>query len=305
MQQEKSNLQKRIESGKPIVTAEIAPSASSDPAALRSLVKGFSGKVHALGISDNRDGVAMSAVAASAIAVSENVEPILHMTTRDRNRTALVSDFLGARALGVRNMLCTSGTHQTLHPFRAAKNVFDIDATILLQSLHNLGKNASIVGEENIDGDTSYCLGAVASPFADPIELQLPRLAQKIFVGAQFIVTEPVFDLDRFGLWWKEVTNRGLQEKAAFIAGIRILTSAETAKAFVEKRPLPLVPASIVERLTSKKDKAACRSEGIAVAQEIMNKLSSVAGLRGFEIVCDEDHNAALEVLASLKSKIG
>src|SRR5271157_83922 len=159
MQQDKSNLQKRIESGKPIVMAEISPPASSDPAAVRSLVKGFGGKVHALGVSDNRDGVAMSAVAAAAIAVLENVEPILHMTTRDRNRTALVSDFLGARALGVRNMLCTSGTHQTLHPFRAAKNVFDIDATILLQSLHNLGKNASIVGEENIDGDASYCLG--------------------------------------------------------------------------------------------------------------------------------------------------
>jgi|WetSurMetagenome_2_1015567.scaffolds.fasta_scaffold03741_2 methylenetetrahydrofolate reductase (NADPH) len=305
MQPEKSNLQERIESGATIITAEISPPATSDASEVRAAVKAFAGKVHALGISDNRDGVAMSALAAAAISVSEKVEPILHMTTRDRNRTALVSDFLGARALGVRNILCTSGTHQTLLPFRTAKNVFDIDATILLQSLRDLGKNAAIVGEENIDGHTSYCLGAVASPFADPLELQLPRVAQKIFVGAQFIVTEPVFDLDRFGLWWKEVTKRGLHENTAFIAGIKILTSAEAAKKYIEKRPKPLVPEHYAERLVSKTDKAKCRTEGIAIAQEIIEKLSAIPGLRGFEIVCDEDHPAAFEVLGGLSSKIG
>lgn len=304
MDQRKSNLQKRIESGKPIVTAEISPPKSSDASGMRTIAKKYVGKVHALGIGDNREGVAMSALAAAAIAVSEHVEPVLHMTTRDRNRIALISDYLGAQALGIRNVLCTSGTHQSLLSFRSAKNVFDIDATILLQSLHNLEKNASIVGEQNIDGALSYCLGAVASPFADPMELQLPRLAQKVFVGAQFIVTEPIFDLDRFSLWWKEVTSRGLHEKAAFIAGIKVLTDGESAKAFAQKRPAPLVPAAMVERLTSKTDKGKCRSEGIAMALETIDKLSGVSGLRGFEIVCD-DHDAALMVLDSLTSKIG
>jgi methylenetetrahydrofolate reductase (NADPH) len=304
MQQEKTVLQKRIESGKQIVTAEISPPKSSDAAGVRLMAKQYAGKVHALGVSDNRDGVRMSALAAAAIIASENVEPILHMTTRDRNRTALISDFLGARALGIRNVLCTSGTHQTLLPFHAAKNVFDIDATILLQSLHGLEKNASIVGEENIDGHVSYCLGGVASPFADPLELQLPRLAQKIFVGAQFIVTQPVFDLDRFGAWWKEVIDRGLHERAAFVAGIKVLTDAASAKAFVEKRPNPMVPADVLNRLSSKSDISAARADGIKMALETIEKLSRIEGLRGFEIVCDDDSDAAMEVLSALKSRL-
>ena len=305
MQQEKTDLQKRIESGKPIILSEIAPPMSSDPGQVRALAKRFIGKVHALGVSDNRDGVAMSALAAASIVASENVEPILHMTTRDRNRIALISDFLGARALGVRNVLCTSGTHQTLLPFRTSKNVFDIDATVLLQSLAGLKKNASIVGEQNIDGNISYCLGAVASPYADPPELQLPRLAQKIFVGAQFIITHPVFDLDRFAAWWKGVTDRGLQEKAVFIAGIKVLTDAKTAKAYAEKRPVPMIPDAVLQRIASKPDASAYRTEGIKIAFETIEKLSDINGLRGFEIVCDNDPGAAAEVLDGLKSKLG
>ena len=304
MQQETTVLQKRIESGKPIITAEIAPPMSSDPEQVRALARRFARKVHALGVSDNKDGVAMSAMAAASLIACEKVEPILHMTTRDRNRTALISDFLGARALGIRNFLCTSGTHQTLLPFRTSKNVFDVDATVLLQSLQGLEKNAAIVGEQNIDGHVSYCLGAVASPYADPLELQLPRLAQKIFVGAQFIITHPVFDLDRFTIWWKGVTDRGLQEKAAFIAGIKVLTDAKTAKAYSEKRPVPMIPDAVLQRIVSKTDANACRAEGIKIAFETIDKLSAINGLRGFEIVCDDDPGAATEVLDSLKSRL-
>jgi methylenetetrahydrofolate reductase (NADPH) len=305
MELEKTNLQKRIESGKPIILSEIAPPMSPDASFVRSLAKRLGGRVHALGVSDNRDGVHVSALAAATIVASEGVEPLLHMTTRDRNRAALVSDCLGAYALGIRNILCTSGTHQSLQPFHTAKNVFDIDATILLQSLKGLEKNASIVGEENIDGHVSYCLGGVASPFADPVEMQLPRLAQKIFVGAQFLITQPVFDIDRFFTWWKEVTGRSLHEKSAFIAGIKVLTDAATAKAYSEKRPFPLVPDEVVKRLASHTDAKKCRAEGIKIALETVEKLSEARGLRGFEIVCDEDLDASLEILDSLKSKLG
>jgi methylenetetrahydrofolate reductase (NADPH) len=206
--------------------------------------------------------------------------------------------------LGIRNILCTSGTHQTLQAFSSAKNVFDIDATLLLQSCKDLEKNALIVGEDSIAGLSPFCLGGVASPYADPIELQLPRLAQKISAGAQFLITQPVFELERFGLWWKEVTSRQLPERAAFIAGIRILTDAAKVKAFAEKRPLPMVPDAIIARLASKTDKA-CRAEGIKIALETIEKLSSIKSLRGFEIVCDEDPQAAIEVLNSLKQQLG
>jgi methylenetetrahydrofolate reductase (NADPH) len=305
MTQEKSQLLKRLESGKQVVLAEITPPQAPDAAFIRAVAKAFAGKVHALGVCDNREAVQMSALAAASIMVFEGMEPVLHMATRDRNRTALISDSIGAQAMGIHNILCTSGTHQSLLPFHAAKNVYDVDATILLQSLRGLDKNASIVGEKNIPGQTPLCLGAVASPNADPLELQMPRLAQKIFAGAQFVVTQPVFDFNRFDLWWKEVTNRGLQTKAAFIAGIKVLTDIESAKAYAEKRPTPMVPEEVIKRLASKSDKNACRKEGIKIALESMERLSAMPGLRGFEINCNGDREAALEVLDSLKSNIG
>lgn len=294
MQQEKSILQQRIESGKRILLAEIAPPKGPDIKELKDLAKKFSGKALALGISDNRDDVRMSALAAASIMQGEGVETIVHMVTRDRNRTALYSDCIGAQALGVHNILCTSGTHQTLLPFYTAKNVYDIDATLLLKICKDVEKTSN-------HNATPLCLGAVTSPYADPIELQLPRLAQKIFVGAQFVITQPIFDLDRFDAWWKEVSNRGLHEKAAMIAGIKILSTPAVTKAFAEKRPSTMMPPTIIQRLSSKSASDACRKEGIAVALEIIERLSANSGLRGFEVSCDEDPDAAVEVLEKIK----
>jgi methylenetetrahydrofolate reductase (NADPH) len=91
----------------------------------------------------------MSALAAASLVAAEGLEPILHVTTRDRNRIALVSEALGAQALGIRNLLCTSGTHQSLGLFRAAKNVYDIDSIQPLKTFAELSGNAGLQGDEN------------------------------------------------------------------------------------------------------------------------------------------------------------
>jgi len=240
----------------------------------------YAGKVHALGISDNRDRVSMSALAAASLVAGGGVEPILHVVTRDRNRIALVSECLGAQALGIRNILCTTGTHQTLGQFRAARNVFDIDSIQLLQAYAQLGENGSIVGEQSIHSEGPLCLGGTAAPFADPLELQLVRLAKKFAAGARFLITQPIFDIDRFAAWWKEVTQRGIHERVAMIAGVRILTDAEEAKQYAEKRPLPMMPESVLQRVASQSDKAAQRAAGIEIAVEMI----------GF--ACEEDVQA-------------
>jgi methylenetetrahydrofolate reductase (NADPH) len=305
MTQEKTALQKRIESGKPVIIAEIAPPKALNAAPIRNLAKNFAGKVHALGISDNRDSIRMSALAAAAVVFDEKVEPILHMVTRDRNRIALLSDCIGAQVLGIRNILCTSGTHQSLLPTGDSKNVFDFDATLLLHHCRDLGKNAAPINGNAANGRTPLCLGAVASPFAGPMELQLARIEQKISAGTQFLITPPIFDLDLFNKWWKEVTVRGLYKKTAFIAGIKVLTDASAAMEYAAKRPIPMVPDSLINRLASKSDPMAGKAEGIAIAIETIKKLSDLDGIRGFEVVCDDDLEAALEILDALKSKLG
>ncbi|MBN1757813.1 MAG: methylenetetrahydrofolate reductase [Chitinispirillaceae bacterium] len=293
MPQEKKTLQQRIESGKRIIITEIAPPENGNAALVRETAGTFSGKVHAIGVSDNRERIGMSALVVSALVKEAGGEPILHMSTRDRNRAALSSDCLGAHALGIRNILCTSGTHQTLLPFPTVKNVFDIDATVLLQHCRELERKAGM--------EVPFCLGAVASPFADPAELQLVRLAQKVHVGAGFFVTQPVFDVERFGTWCKEIVSRQLHTKAACIAGVQIVTDAAQARELAVKRPDPLLPEAVIERLEKAGD---ARAEGIALARETIEKVLSFEGVRGISVICDEDPTAVLEVLDSMESDL-
>ncbi len=303
MATEMTKLQERIESGSPILIAEISPPAGGNPVAVRNVAKRYADKVHALGIDDNRRRVCMSALAAASLVAAEGVEPILHVVTRDRNRIALISECLGAEALGIRNLLCTTGTHQTLGQFKAAKNVFDIDSIQFLQACSQLGEDGVIVGEDAIEGTGTLCLGGTAAPEADPLELQVVRMAKKVSAGAKFLITQPVFDTTRFNAWWSAVSQRGIPQKAAIVAGIAVLTGAEQANEFAESRPKPLVPEALLQRITSKPDAAAGRAEGIAVAVELIQELSAVDGLRGFAICGEGDDEAVLEVIE--KSGLG
>ena len=292
MAHEKTELHDRIDSGKPILVVELAPPLGGDPGPVRDAAKRCAGRVHALGLSDNRDRVAMSALAAAVLVREAGIEPILHVVTRDRNRIALVSDYLGAQALGVRNVFCTSGSHQTLGRARAAKNVFDVDSIQLLRTYTNLATDGRVVGEPGIDGCGPVCLGAAASPFADPVELQLVRLAKKVAAGACFLITDPVFDHPRFEGWWKAVTDRGLHERVAILAGVQVLCDAESARAHARRRPDPLVPAALLQRIASPADKTAQRAAGIEIAVETVERLSGASGLRGFAVSADRDEDA-------------
>ena len=290
-----TGLQDRIESGKTILLAEIHPPQGGDPAPLREAARRYAGKVHAVGVSDNRDRVAMSALAAASVLKAEGLEPILHVTTRDRNRIALVSDALGAQALGIRNLLCTSGNHQTLGAFRAARNVYDIDAVQLLQAYARLESDGALLGEQGLTGAGPFCLGAVASPDADPPDLQLSRLAKKARAGAKFLVTQPVYDVDRFEAWWKEVSSRGLHEQVAILAGIHPLSDTHFGQA--GSRPQPGIPDSQAARLASMSDPGAWRDTAIQIALETVHRLSNLRGIRGFCISANGDQEAALQVI--------
>jgi methylenetetrahydrofolate reductase (NADPH) len=305
---EPTNLQQRLESGKSVLLAEISPPAASvrgsaASESVRQMAKRFAGKVHALGISDNRERVGMAALAAASLVAGQGVEPVLHVTTRDRNRIALVSEVLGAQALGIRNIFCTSGTHQTLGHFRAAKNVYDIDVIQLLQTCGNLASDAALVGEEAIAGAEDFCLGAVASPNADPLELQMIRLGKKVAAGAGFLVSQPVYDLERFNAWWAEVSHRGLHEKVAILAGIEPLGEAALEHAQTKRRPLARIPDAVLQQVASKTDAAARRRAAIDVAVQTVKQLSATKGLRGFSISVDGDQDAALEIIE--KSGLG
>ena len=146
----KMDLQERIRSGKSLLLAEVSFAAASSAAEVRQLARAMPARSTPWASATIATEWAWPPWPARPWPPARGVEPILHVTTRDRNRVALVSDVLGARALGIANILCTSGTHQTLGRFRTARNVYDVDAVQLLRAYAHLGDDAALVGEETI-----------------------------------------------------------------------------------------------------------------------------------------------------------
>lgn len=295
---EEKSLHKKIVSGEKILLVQIKPPKGNNPKLLNSFADTYRGKVSGCGVSDNQDEIGMSAMAAAYLLSQRGIAPIIHMTARDRNRIALLSDAIGAQALGITTILCTSGTHQTLGRYTAAKSVFDIDAIHLLRALSTLHEEGSLIGEEKIPDLNPFFLGAVADPYADPLTMQILRLEKKIAAGARFIITAPVFDCERFRIWWEAVTSADIHKKAAIIAGIHLLTDHAMAREYSQRRPSPCIPEKLLQRISSHKEKEAQRQEGIKIAVETMKELSLCAGIQGFELGSDAgDDESILRVI--------
>ncbi len=167
----------------------------------------------------------------------------------------------------------------------------------LLQTCANLASDGSLVGEAAFAGAEQFCLGAVASPNADPLELQMIRLGKKVSAGAGFLVSQPIYDRERFHAWWAEVSRRGLHEKAAILAGIEPLTEHVLEGARAKRRPLSRIPEAVFQQVAAKTDAGARRRAAIDVAVETVKQLSETKGLRGFSIAVDGDQDAALEII--------
>ena len=224
-------LKQVLQSGHFAVTAEVGPPKGSDPQVIRKkcdLLKGF---VDAVNITDNQTAIVrMSSFASCLIAQKQEIEPVMQMVTRDRNRIALQSDFLGACALGISNLLCLTGDHQSMGNHPQSKNVYDIDSIQLLQIFKNMRDQKVFQNGEEVKGEINVFLGAGESPYADPLEFRALRLAKKIAAGAEFIQTQAIFDVDIFTQWMEEVCCLGLHKKSFILAGVIPVKSAKALR---------------------------------------------------------------------------
>jgi methylenetetrahydrofolate reductase (NADPH) len=278
-----SKLKKRIEAGDFILTAECAPGATASGATAEAALKALGSKPVAVNVADNSHGVALSSVAASVAAMKIGVEPILQMVTRDRNRIALQSDLLGAASLGIVNVLCMSGYHQTLIGCGESVNVFDIDSIQFVELTSRMSEKGVLSDGTGIDGTFSMLVGAAANPFLKPLELNLFRLAKKIEAGAGFIQTHAVFDIQGFGLWLDAARKEGLTKKAAILASVYPLESVEEAQKLRDTYAEFLIPDEVIERL--RKAGEAGKKEGLAMCVETIQQLKAMDGLRGIHIL--------------------
>jgi len=292
-----SKLAKKIETGDFIITAECAPGATATAAAAEAALKALGAKPLVVNIADNSHGVAMSSVAASAAAIRLGAEPVLQMVTRDRNRIALQSDLLGAASLGIKNVLCLSGYHQTLIGCPESANVFDIDSTQFIQMTTGMSEQGVLADGTKINGQFSMLVGAVANPFLKPLELNLFRLGKKIEAGARFIQTHAVFDVETFRQWLDAARKEGFTKKAAILASVFPLQSAAEALKLRDTYAEFCIPDKVIERLKAAGNDS--RKDGLAICVETIQQLKGLDGLRGIHILSGGKEAVVPELIAA------
>jgi len=275
-------LQEKLESHQFVVCGEIAPPQSCDGNAIRDRSRHFKGFVDALNITDNQRAVVrLSSIAAGKILLEEGIEPIIQMTCRDRNRLAIQSDLLGAAALGIRNVLCLTGDHQTFGDQPEARGVFDLDSIQLIAAVAAMNSGSLLSGSE-MKKPTEFLIGAAANPFAEPFEMRLIRLHKKISAGARFIQTQAVFDLGVFARWMERVVEMGLHERAAILPGVMPVRSVRTLLWMKDNLPGTRIPAEYFIRIGQARNP---EEEGITIAVEMIRALRSLPGVRGIHIM--------------------
>ena len=275
-----SRLREKLESKESIITGEITPPKGTDTRQFIEDAQKIAPCTDAINITDNpRAIMRMGSFGGAYLLLSNNIEPIFQITGRDRNRIALQSDLLSAWAMGIKNVLVTTGDNVTAGDHKGTKPVFDLDSTQMLYALQNLNKGLDLSGNK-LDGATNFCYGAAINPLLQPEELNLIRIRQKIQQGASFFQTQPIFDLTAFEQFLTSFKNE--QMNVPVIVGLLILKSAKMANFINKNMPGISVPASIIEGLESAQDPI---EYGISLTVDIGKSLmDKVAGIHVMSI---------------------
>lgn len=292
-----SNLERILTAGYFAATGELGPPKNADAEVIRRKAKILKGYVDAVNITDNQTAVVrMSSIASGAILLQEGLEPVIQMTCRDRNRIAIQSDLLGAYALGMRNLLCLSGDHQTFGNHPGAKNVYDIDSIQLLQIVRGMREEKRLQCGEAIDFEPRFFLGAAANPFADPFDYRPLRLAKKAKAGADFVQTQLIYNIDKFREYMKRVCDLGAHEQVRILAGVGPVKSPAMARYMQTKVAGMDVPDWVVQRM-EKAPKEERKKEGIRICAEIIQQVREIPGVAGVHIMSVEWEEAIPEIL--------
>ena len=246
-----------FDAGRFAITSEVAPPKGTDTGEMLENAELLKPRVAAINITDQQSSVMrLGSLAASQMLKSRGIEPIFQVTCRDRNRIALQSDLLSAWSLGVENVLCLTGDHVSLGDFPDAKPVFDLDSVSLLAAAKRLNEGYDL-GDNELEGRPDFCLGAVVTPGAEPVELQLIKMEKKIAAGATFFQTQAVFDAEAFARFMELAKPLGVP----VMAGIILLKSPRMARFMNQNVAGVHVPDSLIDEMASTEDRPATSVE--------------------------------------------
>ena len=290
-----SKLAQVLQAGHFAMTAETSPPDAASPQAVTDRVACLQGLADAVNVTDGASArVHMSAFAAAAIMVQNGIEPVLQMTTRDRNRLALQGDVVGASALGIHNFLCLTGDRMTAGDQPDAAEVFELDSGELMRQMRTMRDDGSFPSGRKIDPPPALFLGAAEMPAEPGDNWPGARLQAKIDNGTQFFQTQYCFELDKVKSYCRGLVDGGFTEQAYFLIGIGPLASAKSARWMNDNLFGVHVPDSIIERLEGADDQ---RAEGRAICAELLQGFSEIEGCAGAHLMAPHGEAGCAQVI--------
>jgi len=295
---ERSQLGRRIADGEFVVMVEVVPPKGTDGT---KEIEGCrylkSVGVDAVNIPDSPRASARLSNQALCLMVAQQVgiEPVLHYTCRDRNVLGIQSDLLGASALGIRNLICITGDPPKMGNYPDATAVFDVDAIGLVNIVHNLNHGLDI-GSNPIGNGTKFVIGVGANPGVPNIDEEIRRFEYKVQAGAEYAVTQPVFDLRLLEDFLRRIEHC----RIPVVAGIWPLVSARNAE-FMKNELRVSVPDEVITRMNRAATAEAARAEGVAIARDMLSAVRDM--VQGAQISAPQGrYSSAVDVLEALGS---
>ena len=290
-----SKLAQVLAAGQFAITAETSPPDAASAEAVLERVECLRGLADAVNVTDGASArVHMSALAAATIMAQNGIEPVLQLTTRDRNRLALQGDVVGASALGIHNFLCLTGDKMAAGDQPDAAEVFELDSGELMRQMRDMRDQGQFPSGRRIEPAPALFLGAAEMPAEPDDNWPAARLQAKIDNGTQFFQTQYCFDLEKVRRYCAALVDGGFTEQAHFLIGIGPLRSAKSARWMNDNLFGVHVPDSIIERLEGAADQAA---EGRAICAELLHGFSEIEGCAGAHLMAPHGEAACAQVI--------
>ena len=295
---QKSRLGQKLADHKPITCIELTPPRGIDTKKLLDSARLCADHgIDAINIPDGPRASARLSPLVTALKIEQavNIETILHVCCRDKNLIGLQSDLLGIHAIGLRNVLLITGDPPKLGEYPDATGVFDLDAVALTQAARNLNSGRDIAGNP-LPEPLALTLGVGANPVASDLHREIDRFRLKVAAGAEYAITQPVFDTDMFFAFQATVEDCGIP----FIAGIWPFTSYKNAEFMANEVPGVIVPDTLLQRMAKAKSAEDGKKIGVEIAHEMIELLAP--HVAGFAVSAPFGNvNLALAALGRIK----
>jgi methylenetetrahydrofolate reductase (NADPH) len=264
----------RLKTGRFVMTAEIAPPVSTDAQDLRSKAAPLKGLADAVNVTDGAGARAhMAALPAASILIDMEIEPILQITCRDKNRIALQSELMGAAALGIRNLLLLTGDDPKAGDQPDTKPVFDINSATLIETARRLRDEGTLPTGRKVSGEAAFFIGAADVPIDPPAGWQPNALLGKIKSGAQFAQTQFCMDAAIVRRYVGALQAAGITKQLAILIGVNPLRSAKSARWMKNHLFGTIIADALIARMEKATDPT---REGIAICAELIEDYATI-----------------------------